>query len=65
MITNELLETKEKAQRLMDEQAGYDLHNYAANLHEIVKRAEEQHGIKFHYKPVDKVATRFLHLAEV
>jgi hypothetical protein len=65
MITNELLETKEKAQRLMDKQAGYDLHNYAANLHEIVKRAEEQHGIQFHYKPVEKIVIQALQPVEV
>ena len=58
MITNELLETKEKAQRLMDKQAGYDLHNYA-------KRAEEQHGIQFHYKPVEKIVIQALQPVEV
>lgn len=54
MVTNELLETKYRAQRLMDKQAGHDLRTYAKNTHKIVQMVEKKHGLKFRYEPVEK-----------
>jgi len=54
MITNELLETKYRAQRRLDKQAGGDLRAYARNVRQVVRAAEKKHGLKFRYEPVRK-----------
>ena len=50
MLTNELLEAKYRAQRALADQGGDDLHEYAQNLHRIVRDAERKHGLKFRYR---------------
>ena len=56
MITNELLETKYRAQQHLNEQAGHDLRAYAQNIRKVVQETEKKHGLKFRYGPIrDKV----------
>ncbi len=50
MLTNELLEAKYRAQRALADQGGDDLHEYAQNLHRIVRDAERKHGLRFRYR---------------
>ena len=54
MITNELLETKYRAQRRLDKQAGGDLRACAKSVCRVVRTAEKKHGLKFRYEPVKK-----------
>ena len=54
MLTNELLETKYRAQRALTTQGGDDLHAYAQNVHQIVQDVERQLGLKFRYRRVAK-----------
>lgn len=49
MITNELLEAKYQAQRVLAEQGGPDLRSYAQHVHQIVRRTERQYGLRFRY----------------
>ena len=49
MITNELLETKYRAQQHLNEQAGHDLRAYAKNIRKVVQETEKKHGLKFRY----------------
>jgi hypothetical protein len=57
MLTNELLETKYRAQRALTEQSGDDLHAYAKNVHQIVQDVERQLGLKFRYRRASKKVT--------
>lgn len=50
MLTNDLLETKYRAQRALAEQGGDDLHTYAQNVHRIVQELERKYGLKFRYR---------------
>jgi len=50
MLTNELLEAKYRAERALADQGGDDLHEYAQNLHRIVRDAERKHGLTFRYR---------------
>jgi len=52
MVTNELLETKYRAQQKLHEQAGHDLRAYARNIRKVVQATEKEHGLKFRYKAV-------------
>ncbi len=54
MLTNELLEAKYRAQRALADQGGDDLHEYAQNVHRIVRDAERKHGLKFRYRQAVK-----------
>ena len=54
MLTNELLESKYRAQRALADQGGDDLHAYAQNIHRIVRDAERKHGLKYRYRHADK-----------
>jgi len=54
MMTNELLQAKNRAQRRLDKQAGGDLRAYAKNVRQVVRAAEKKHGLKFRYEPVRK-----------
>jgi len=49
MKSNELLEAKYRVQRALAEQAGDDLHQYAANIHRIVQEAARKYGLKLWY----------------
>jgi hypothetical protein len=49
MLTNELLEAKYCAQRALAVQGGDDLHEYAQNVHRVVRDVERKHGLKFRY----------------
>jgi hypothetical protein len=55
MLTNELLEAKYCAQRALALQGGDDLHEYAQNIHRIVRDVERKHGLTFHYCHVDRL----------
>jgi hypothetical protein len=57
MLTNELLETKYRAQRALAEQSGDDLQAYAQHVHRIVRDVERKHGLKFRYWPGKKAAS--------
>jgi hypothetical protein len=50
MLTNELLEMKDRAQRALALQSGDDLQAYAHNVHQIVREVEQQLGLKFRYR---------------
>jgi hypothetical protein len=54
MLTNELLEAKYCAQRALAVQGGDDLHEYAQNVHQVVRDVERKHGLKFRYGYVGK-----------
>jgi len=54
MLTNELLETKYRAQRALAAQSGDDLQAYAQNVHQIVRDVEQQLGLKFRYRRATK-----------
>ena len=59
MVTNELLETKYRAQQKLHEQAGHDLRAYARNIRKVVQATEKEHGPKFRYEAVrDKAAAK-------
>jgi hypothetical protein len=49
MITNELLEAKYQAQRILAEQGGQDLRSYVQHVHQIVQHTERKYGLKFRY----------------
>ena len=57
MLTNELRETKYRAQRALAAQSGDDLQAYAQNVHQIVRDVEQQLGLKFRYRRVAKKTT--------
>ena len=50
MPTNELLETKYRAQRTLSEQGCDDLRAYAQNLRRIVEDVERKYGLRFRYQ---------------
>jgi len=54
MLTNELLEMKDRAQRALAAQSGDDLQAYAHNVHQIVREVEQQLGLKFCYRRAAK-----------
>ena len=54
MLTNELLEAKYQAQRVLAEQGGPDLRSYAQHVHQVVRRTERQYGLQFRYGRVRK-----------
>ena len=54
MITNELLEEKYQAQRLLAEQGGDDLDSYVQHVHQVVLSTERKYGLKFRYVRVKK-----------
>lgn len=56
MLTNELLETKYKAQQYLDQQAEHDLQKYLDKTHQIVLETERKYGIKFRYRQIEKQA---------
>lgn len=47
MMTNPLLEIKYKTQKQLTEEAQYDIVQYVANSHKIVREVEAQYGVKF------------------
>ncbi len=49
MITNPILEERERVQRQLSEDAGYDLVQYAKNTQRIVREIEEEYGVRFKY----------------
>ncbi len=57
MVTNELLETKYRAQQHLSEQAGHDLRAYARNIRKVVQATEKKHGLEFRYEPIRHKAT--------
>ena len=50
MLANELLETKDRTQRALARQGNADLHEYAQNIHRIVRDIERQYGLTFRYQ---------------
>lgn len=57
MITNELLEAKYQAQRILAEQGGQDLRSYAQHVHQVVQHTERKYGLKFRYGRIRKKGT--------
>jgi len=57
MLTNELLEAKYQAQRVLAEQGGQDLRSYAQHVHQVVRRTERQYGLRFRYGRVRQTGT--------
>ncbi len=53
MITNPLLETKYKVQKMLDKEARHEIKEYAKNSHRIVGEVEALYGIKFNYGPME------------
>ena len=49
MMTNPLLEIKDKIQKQLTKEAQHDIAKYVENSHSIVREVEAQYGIKFHY----------------
>ncbi len=50
MITNHLLQEKHETQKRLSEEAQYDAHKYAENMHKITLKVQEKYGIKFRYR---------------
>ena len=49
MMTNPLLEMKDKTQKQLTKEAQHDIAKYVENSHSMVREVEAQYGIKFHY----------------
>ncbi len=49
MITNHLLEAKDKAQKLLDEQANHDLRQYFKNSHRVALELAQKYGLAIQY----------------
>jgi len=49
MITNHLLEEKERVQKQLAEEAQYDVFKYMENTHKNVLEAQAKYGLKLRY----------------
>jgi hypothetical protein len=49
MITNLVLEEKDRVQRALAEAADYDVYKYSALIHQIVLKMQDQYGFKLNY----------------
>jgi len=49
MITNHLLEEKDRIQKKLAQEAQYDVFQYMENTHKIVQEAQEKYGLKLKY----------------
>ena len=49
MITNELLNEKYRVQSILSERSGDSIADYVSLIHSIVKKTENDYGIKFEY----------------
>jgi hypothetical protein len=49
MITNPVLEEKNRVQEELSEMAGYDVKKYSELVHRLFLQVQEQYGLKFKY----------------
>jgi hypothetical protein len=49
MITNPVLEEKDRVQRELSEMAGEDMKKYSELVHQLFLQVQEQYGLKFKY----------------
>jgi hypothetical protein len=49
MITNHLLDEKERVQKELAEEVQYDMKKYTENIHRIVLEAQAKYGLKLRY----------------
>jgi len=53
MITNHLLEEKDKIQKQLAQKAQYDVLKYMENTHKIVLEAQEKYGLTLKYGDIE------------
>jgi len=53
MITNQLLEAKYKAQKLLDEKANHDLRQYFKNSHRNALDLAQKYGLVIRYDDIE------------
>ncbi len=53
MLSNHLLEMKDRTQKQLIKKAEYDIKTYMENLHTISRKIEKEHGMIFQYANIN------------